>query len=59
MLKNAAKLSVDGKVVLTSDLSGGRTSGPRRADGRVTFGASAGGDTKVKVIFTDARITVG
>ncbi|AGZ44075.1 putative serine/threonine protein kinase [Actinoplanes friuliensis DSM 7358] len=58
VVKSTAKLSVDGKTVLTSDLSRGKPAGARHTKGKVTFGASGGGGPAIKVTFRDARITV-
>jgi hypothetical protein len=59
VVESSAKVSVDGKTVLTSDLSRGRSSGARHKSGMVTFGAGVGGGgPKVKVVLRDAHVTV-
>jgi hypothetical protein len=58
VLKSTAKISVDGKAVLTSDLSRGKKSGAHSKSGMVTFGADAGSGRKLKVVFHDAHVTV-
>ena len=58
VVKSAAKVSVDGKTVLTSDLSRGGSTKPHQS-GKVTFGANVGGGgPKVKVVLRNAHITV-
>jgi eukaryotic-like serine/threonine-protein kinase len=58
VVKSTAKVSVDGKTVLTTDLSRGRAAGARHKSGKVTFGANVGGGgPKVKVTFHDAHVT--
>jgi hypothetical protein len=57
VVKNTAKVSVDGKTILTSDLSRGKSSGARHKRGMVTFGAGAGAGPKVKVVLQDAHVT--
>ena len=58
VVKSAAKVSVDGRTVLTSDLSRGGSAKPHRS-GKVTFGANVGGGgPKVKVVLRNAHITV-
>jgi hypothetical protein len=57
VVKSTAKVSVDGRTVLTSDLSRGGSSA-RHKSGMVTFGASVGGGgPKVRVVLHDAHIT--
>ena len=59
VVKSTAKVSVDNKTVLTSDLSRGSAGGARHKSGKVTFGANVGGaGPKVKVVLHDAHITV-
>jgi hypothetical protein len=48
---------VDGRTVLTSDLSRGKSSGARHKSGMVTFGAGAGAGPRVKVVLKDAHVT--
>ncbi|WP_354264019.1 serine/threonine-protein kinase [Paractinoplanes tereljensis] len=58
VVKSAATVSVDGKKVLTSDLSRGKSAGARHRSGQVTFGAAVGGNgPKVKVVLHDAHVT--
>ncbi|WP_212996633.1 serine/threonine protein kinase [Winogradskya consettensis] len=58
VVKNSAKISVDGKTLLTSDLSRGKSTGARHTEGKVTFGVSGGNGPGVKVSLRDAHITV-
>ncbi|WP_083972684.1 serine/threonine-protein kinase [Actinoplanes awajinensis] len=58
VVKSTAKVSVDGKTVLTSDLSRGKAAGARHKSGQVTFGAAVGGNgPKVTVVLRDAHVT--
>jgi predicted Ser/Thr protein kinase len=58
VVENTATVSVDGKTMLTSDLSRGKPAGARHTKGKVTFGASGGGGPAIKVILRNAHITV-
>ncbi|GAA1638607.1 serine/threonine protein kinase [Actinoplanes couchii] len=57
VINNFAKISVDGRTILTSDLSLGNAKGARHTKGKVTFGASGDAPTS-KVTLRDAHVTV-
>ncbi|HWS31967.1 MAG TPA: serine/threonine-protein kinase, partial [Actinoplanes sp.] len=56
--KNTAKVTVDGRTVLTSDLSRGESSGARHTSGKVTFGAIGDGGPAVTVTLRDAHVVM-
>lgn len=58
VVKSVAKISIDGKTIVTSDLSRGKSSGARHTSGRVALGASGGAGPQVTVVLRDAHITV-